>query len=397
MRVECELDDYTWKRRVRERKQRRRFERTIFLCLFVVAASFVIWYIMSYTKTPNYAMKEAFEAFQSGDSEIFLQHLDLNSITAKAYDDLTWDLFKYDTNLSTHDRLLFENFYVLIRPQMCQGAIKVIETRFTTGEWTLPEEILKGRQLGIDYDLLLERSLIRHTTVLDVDNVENHGDHATMDIHVVEDNSQTNFTLKATLQNFGGTGWQISGTETEFLGATWKFSGMSFILGDNLWKVVSIDNYKDYLATVSSILIKDLTEYIDATADVVYYYNEIFRDEQNNFIVLQRTRDGILEGEQRQQIFNYINDVIIPNLEERQFELNRIEVPKGARYLANLRKQSTEITIQAWQAYAKGIIENDAVAFETAESIHKQQLALDQRIEEIIRNSAVARNRPELP
>ena len=55
------------------------------------------------------------------------------------------------------------------------------------------------------------------------------------------------------------------------------------------------------------------------------------------------------------------------------------------------------MTIMAWQSYITGITENSATALDTAESLHKQELVLDQRIEEIVHNSAIARNLPELP
>ena len=132
----------------------------------------VFFYFAVYTKTPEYAMREMVTAYRAGDAKTFRRHVDLNSITLQGYDDLTSDLFKYDTQLTDRERSLFENFYVLIRRQMCNGAVKVINNYIDTGEWTLPGEILKGRQLGIDYDLLLDRSLIRHTSFIDLEAVD---------------------------------------------------------------------------------------------------------------------------------------------------------------------------------------------------------------------------------
>lgn len=384
------MDDYTWNKKIRARRRRRKIERVLVLGWLALALSCVIWYYTSYTKTPSYAVNELLAAVEAADVADFNRRVDLMAVTTRAYDDLTGDLFKYDTQISASDRQLFENFYVLIRPQMCQGAVKVINTRVASGKWTLPEEILKGRQLGIDYDLLLERSLICHTTIVGVKNIEHLGESAVAEIDVVEDFSQTPFTLKVTLENFGGISWQVGSRTFELFGETLKFPGLSFTLDDNGWKIVSVDNYKEYLETISPILQRDLDRYLDATAEIVYRYNEILRDEQNEFIVLQRAGDDA-------QVVAFINEKIIPTLEERQRELNMVQIPNGARYLANLRYQSTETTIRAWQFYAQGVAENNSVAFETAESVHKQELILDQRIDELIRNAAVARNLPELP
>lgn len=390
------MDEYTWKKRIAARRRRRRNERIFLLVLVMIFISGVIWYITSYTKTPNYAMAEALTSLHSDDKTAFKNHVDFDSVTLKGYDDLTVDLFKYDEQLSEHERSLFENFYVLIRTQMCQGAVKIINTRLDTGQWTLPEEMLKGRQLGIDFDLLLERSLIRHTSILSVDNIENFGDTATADVNVVEDYTQAQFTLKVALENKGG-GVNIGGTTFEIFGQTIKIPSINFKFGANDWKVVRVENYREYLDAVSPALKQDLANYIDATNSIVENYNNIFQGQQSTFIGLQRTSDGVISEERRNEIANYINQTIIPTLSSRQDELNKISVPKGAQYLADLRKESTAVTIQAWQFYASGLIEDNSAAFDTAESLHKQELALDQRIEELIHNSAVVKEVKTLP
>ena len=391
------MDDYTWRKRLEARRKRRQRERLIALGIFGLILLGIFGYFSVYTKTPEYAMREMFDAYKAGDMRTFRRHVDLNSITLAAYDDLTGDLFKYDTQLTDRERSLFENFYVLIRRQMCQGAVKVINTYLDTGEWTLPGEILKGRQLGIDYDILLDRSLIRHTSLLDFDGVDHHGEEATASFIVVEDYSQAPFTLKVTLKDLANESYNVGGQEIDIFGHKFKFPGLSFNLGGSDWKVVRVDNYKEYLDAVSPLLRTNLATYIDDTAEIVYRYNGVFDGEQNDFISLQRTPSGIMTDSQRVNVSAYINDVIILSLENRQAELDAVPVPQGAQFLAQLRQESTRVTIMAWQAYARGISENSSAALDEAASLHKQELVLDQRIEEIIHNSAVAKNIPSLP
>ena len=391
------MDDYTWQRRLKARKRRVKYERILVLLLLIFGVSYGIWHYVSRTKTPVYAMNKIVESITAGDLETFNSHVDLMSVTMAAYDDLTGDMFKNDEQISMSDRILFENFYVLVRPQICAGAVQVLNTKIETGNWTLPEEILKGRQLGVDFELLLERSLIRSTIITGVENIEQHEDKATADVKVIEENSQTPFTLKVTLENFSNIGLQMGSEYFELFGETWKFPGLNFAFDDNSWKITSVDNYKEYLETVTPLIQQDIKEYIDATAEIVDHYNYLFAIEQDNFIVMQRTSSGVMSSSQRERIANYIKSTIIPTLEERQTELNQITIPNGAKYLASLRAESTATTIQAWQFYAQGLLENDAVAFGTAASIHKQELIIDQRIEEIIKNSAVAKNLPDLP
>ena len=391
------MDDYTWRKRLAQRRRRRRRERMFALAVLVMALTAAFLYFSVYTKTPEYAMREMVEAYRSGDANTFRRHVDLDSITLKAYDDLTSDLFKYDTQLTDSERSLFENFYVLIRRQMCKGAVKVLDTYIDERGWTLPGEILKGRQLGIDYDLLLDRSLIRHTSFIDLEEVDHHGDEATATFNIVEDYSKVPFTLKVTLKDLANESLNIGGNEVEVFGHKLKFPGFTFNLGGSDWKVVSVDNYRGYLDAVSPILKKNLADYIDATEEIVYRYNQAFRAQQDNFILMQKSPYGIMLANQRVEASNYITNTIIPTLEDRQAELDEVPIPEGAQFLANLRRESTRITILAWQSYIKGIIDNSAADLDTAASLHKQELVLDQKIEEIVHNSAIARNLPELP
>jgi len=372
-------------------------ERLFTLFVFLVISGLALAYFAIYTKTPEYAMRQMVEAYRAGDNATFRRHVDLNSITLKAYDDLTSDLFKYDTNLSERERSLFENFYVLIRRRMCNGAVKVLNHYIDQREWILPGEILKGRQLGIDYDLLLDRSLIRHTSLIDLESVEHTGDEASATFSIVEEYSQVPFVLKVTLKDLANESYNIGGKEIEFFGRKIKFPGFTFNMSGSDWKIVSVDNYRGYLDAVTPLLRKNLAEYIDATEDIVERYNETFSAAQDTFISLQRSSYGIMTHAQRAETSAYITDTIIPALENRQAELDAVPIPQGAQFLAQLRQESTRVTIQAWQSYIKGIVENSAADLDMAASLHKQELALDQRIEEIVHNSAVTRNVPELP
>ena len=391
------MDDYTWRKRLNERRRRRERERLFVIIFFLALFGGIFFYFSVYTKTPEYAMREMVEAFKAGDANTFRRHVDLNSVTAKAYDDLTSDLFKYDTQLTDRERSLFENFYVLIRRQMCNGAVKVINTYLDSGEWILPDGILKGRQLGIDYDILLDHSLIRHTSLIDIEGVEVTDEAATATFSVVEEYSQVPFTLKVTIKDLANDSFNISGKDFEIFGHKIKFPGLSFNLGGSDWKIVSVDNYRGYLDAVSPILRQNLAEYIDNTAEIVNRYNEIFEEEQDVFITLQKSPMGIMTQNQRTEVSSFITNTVIPSLESRQDELNQIPIPQGAQFLASLRQESTRVTIMAWQSYIKGITENSAADLDTAASLHKQELVFDQRIEEIVHNSAVARNLPELP
>lgn len=391
------MDDYTWRKRLEERRNRRKRERYFAVFFLVALIGAFFFYIGVYTKTPNYAMQTAQKALNENDSNTFKRYVDLVALTSKAYDDLTVDIFKYDTQLSERERALFENFYVLIRPQIAQGAAEVINYKISNNLWTLPDGILQGRQLGVDFDLLLERSLIRHTTIKSIGKIEyTDVDKATVNLEVVEDYTGTPFTLQLEVEKVNGAGWSFGGFEFDLLDRKWKMGSVNFNLGTSDWRVVGINNYRGYLDIVAPILRQELADYIDSTQEIVDRYNAVFRAQQNDFSYLQRTQNGVMNSQQKEKIAEYIENNIIPTLQNRQQELENVTAPSGAIYLAKLRRESMNITISAWGYYIKGLRENSPESFDTAESLHKQELALDQRIEEIVHNSAIGRERPDI-
>lgn len=365
------MDDYTWHAMIQRRRAGRR--REIFFFALTVAALIgtAIWYFGFYTKTPEYALKEAVAAVESRDAEKFGKYVNMDVLTMRAYDDLTVDFFTHDDTLSPQTRILFEKFYVLIKPQLSAGIKNTILAKIETGEWGMPEgfDILKGRQLGIDYERFLERSLLRSTEFLSVGRIERGEDLAVAEINVRESFTDETFTLMLMMER----------------------------AGDGHWQAAYIENYKKYLDTITPLIDKDITEYMARTQPIVDESNAIFRDRQYAFIELTKTENGRLTDEQKQKIIALINDDVIPALKQRQRKLDAVEVPIGAKYLADLRKQSAETTIKAWQHYVKGLKENDHAEFETAETLHKEQLETDIRIEDIIKRNAISKNMPTVP
>ena len=365
------MDDYTWQKKLKERQTRsHRWQLLFFLCV-AVALGTAAWYFGFFSRTPEYALEQAKLAWQERDGEKFKRYVNLGVLTSRAYDDLTIDLFAYDSTLTPQSKVMFEKFYILIKPQLAQGTEETIMRRLTEGSWTLPEgaDILKGRQLGIDYERFLERSQLRNTTFLKVGKVDRHGSTALAEVKVREDYTQTDFTLVLSMEK----------------------------AADGHWQVAYIKNYKHYLDTIAPLQNKDIADYIEATRGIVTACNEKLRDQQIKFQSLTDTAAGKLTDYQKKHLRKLLTQEVIPTLQDRQARLDQVEVPKGARYLAEQRKLSTKTTIEAWEHFIKGLEGGDQSEFATAETLHKQELAIDLRVDEIIHHTALSKNIPNLP
>lgn len=365
------MDDYTWQKHLQNR--RRSKGRRIFAVLFLLAAAAgtAIWYFAFFLRTPEYALTRAREAWAGQDAEGFKQAVNLSLLTSRAYDDLTVDLFAYDSTLTPQTRVMFEKFYIMIKPQLTQGTEAAILSRMTGGGWSLPEgtDILKGRQLGIDYERFLERSQLRNTTLLAVEKVERSGSAATATLRIREDYTQTEFLLELSMEQAENGHWQVA----------------------------YIKNYRQYLDAIAPLQNQHIAEYIEATKGIVTTFNEILRDQQVRFQSLTTTSKGKLSDYQREELQVLISQYVVPGLKERQKELDAVAVPPGAQYLAAQRKLSTETTLSAWEHFLAGLQQDDPAEFDTAEALHKQALAIDLRVDDIIHHTAISKNIPNMP
>jgi len=365
------MDDYEWRKMLKRRNRR---SRLAFLALFLIAACLLstgIWYFCFYTRSPEYALRQTLRAVETHDRESFQRFVNLETVTNHAYDDLTYDLFVYDSTLTPKTKVLFEKFYVSIKPQLAGGTAETILRRVESGQWSLPDgtDILKGRQLGIDYERFLERSQLRNTTFVKLGEVARNGTNATATLEIREDYTQTPFTLEVAMEQ----------------------------AGDGHWQITYVKNYRDYLDTVAGLQNGDIADYIAATEPVVDAYNQTFRAQQARFKALSASRNGRLGELQRTALADLLEQQVIPTLEERQQKLDAIDVPAGAGYLARQRQHATEITIKAWRHYINGLRKDDPEEFDTAETLHKQELEVDLRVEDIIHHTAVSKNMPNLP
>ncbi|MBR1419783.1 MAG: DUF2939 domain-containing protein [Selenomonadaceae bacterium] len=365
------MDEFTWKRKVRIRERRRRQEKSYAFLLIFALIGAAMWYFLYYIHTPEYTIDRLSKALRMNDLKAIEEYVDLPKVLGDAYDELTADLFTYDSNITPSERALFENFYRLVRPQIVEGTTQVLRKKIETDEWIDPSgvELLKGRQLGIDFELMLERSLIRSTKFVKLGEISrDEDDNVSVMFEVLEQVTQTPFVFELALEK----------------------------TDDGYWKITAIKNYRAYLDAISPKIGKDIADYIDATAVIVADYNYLFYDQQGEFIYLNRSSDGILSPSQKEQIAVYIEDHVIPNRVARQDELDAIPIPPGAMYFANLRKQSTELSIHAWRYYIRGLREESVGAFDTAASLQKRERVLDQRIEELARRSSFAKALPTI-
>ena len=368
------MDDYTWRLHLRARKISS-YNRTLTMLVivfFALAIGSVLWYFFIHARSPEYALAEIQEAVEEHDAEKFEHYVNVSLTTGRIYDDLTRSLFASDTSLTPEKRTEAVNFYQLVKPQVTAGMRTSLAGYIKTGEWQKPGELLQGRQLSIDFDSLFERSLLKHITIVALEAIDRDGATATAHVKAKDELTQTELTLLLAMEQ----------------------------AADGHWQVAYIKNYRDCLDRLTPLLEKDAARYLEESQPIVEQYNGRFAEEQQRFCALTAMPwdgTGLLSAAQKEGLKKLIETSVIPSLKERQQKLSALSVPPGARYLSQLRAESTELSITAWEHFLKALETDDLAEYDTAETVHKEALDVEMRLEDLVHHTAVCSQPPRIP
>ena len=164
------MDEFAWRVRLARRRKAHQRKFILAAALIVVTILVLAWYLAYYIQRPAYALEQAAEAAASHDAELFLRRVDVAAVADAGYDDLTYVLFARDTSLKEAERNASGKFYEKIKDSVASGIARTITDAVRTGEWAEPEgtDELKGRQLGIDFEYLMECSHLRDTELVSI-------------------------------------------------------------------------------------------------------------------------------------------------------------------------------------------------------------------------------------
>lgn len=360
------MNDDKWKQAIAKRRQARyRANRLgcIVIIIFLLAAlaggGYYVYY--NHTHSPEYSLKQLQTAFEERDVEKVHKYVDFKAVLPPNYKVLCNDIFANDTIYTEQERSVYQTFYGIIEPIVTDGVVQSIDKYIQTGNWKRYNynSMLKGRQLGIDYMELINRSLLFNIGLKEIKSVEMTDDtHAAAVLAVMDKYTQTDFDLNITL------------TKND----------------EGIWQVTGVENYQDYLNTISKLYREDITSYLALTKSDLDRSNARFRQLQGDFIVLAEGLKNNPSESQRALVKSYIENKIIPAYQDWYNYLQNNQIPLGARHLHELRLESASYSIQSWKKYADGIYRNDFKELGEAERIHNKAMETEQKVTDTINN-----------
>ena len=364
------MDEFAWRVRLARRRKAHKRKFAVAAGLIVVTIAALAWYLAYYIQRPAYALQEAAEAIAQDNLELFQRRVNVAAVVDAGYDDLTYILFARDTSLKESERNASGKFYEKIKGSVTDGFVHAIEHAVQNNVWTEPDGVdaLKGRQLGIDFEYLMECSHLRDTELVVLGDVVRDGSGAVATVTVRDGGTGLEFPLQLRMEQ-GDTGWQI----------------------------VRVTNYRAYLEAVQAATGRDVSRYIEATRLIVDRYNGVFRSTQREFRSLTETERRTYTTEHRKALIRLLQEDMIPVLKKYQRELDEVEIPRGAAYLAAQRKAATEASIASYESFVRGLDTGLPEDFARAETLHKQALTYDLRVGDMIRRGAVSEETPATP
>lgn len=359
------MNDDKWKRTVAKRRRQRKVQNllailasTVVLLLFSSIAGYCYY---RHIHSPEYTLEEIQAAFEQRDIDTLHKYIDFESVLTPNYQILTDDIFNNDKFYGQKEHTIYQNFYKMIASTLIEGTIDCIDKYIQTGNWQRfnNDSMLKGRQLGIDYTELANRSLLFNTNFKSVKNLNYIDDvNAIATILVADKYTNTDFDLQIHLKKSD----------------------------DNIWRVDDIPNYKDYLTATSTLYRKDIDTYIKNTKEDLNKTNAKFRELQTEFTILAEQFKTSPTTAQRALLKSFIDNKIIPAYQDWYNYLQASNIPTGARHLHELRIESTTDSIQAWKAYAIGISDNKPADLAKAERLHQKAMETEQKVTDTINN-----------
>lgn len=341
--------------------------------VYIFSLSFFIIYalFLFFVHTPWYTAMQLKFAYKNHNLAVLTRTIDLPSLVSEGYDDTTSDVFTYNSTMPAQTKQGFILLYKLIKKDVCDGTVQMISTYLKNDVWCDPTgtSVLKGRELGIDYDELIERSMLRNTSIRKIGFLtKDDNNNYILPVTVADRYTNTDFILKLQLQKSS----------------------------DNLWHVAKIMNYHDYLLHVRDLCNTDVASYIKDTKGPIAEYNRKFQTLQVKFQLMTKPIGSTIPQNKRKQVADFINSEVVPAYKSREDYLQNVNVPSGATHLHMFRLQSNAKTMEAWKYFAQGISDGSTGDLAKAESLHQEALVLEQKVSDII-SKTPALFTPEIP
>ncbi|STY70028.1 Uncharacterised protein [Megamonas hypermegale] len=306
------------------------FAAAILLVLVVIGGGLA--YFNFYVKTPEYTLKAIQESIQNHDVDEFNKYVNVDNVVAGVTNNMLDGIIASQTNLPEEAKVAMNSLATMFKAPIVASLQEGLNNYVKTGSWQSGNTTADAQGAMINSDMILEQSGLIDLTFEGIDYVNTNEDNGTAEagIKVTQGEINQPFVFKVSLEE----------------------------QADGYWKVVSVDNFADFIKALEDGRKEFIKDYLSQTALIIIDKEKILTENEANLNAALNL--GTLGSSQtRTDLKNDIENKILPQLKELQEALQSVEVPKSAETLHNLRLKAYESKIAYYQDYAKWLDNKD--------------------------------------
>lgn len=308
------------------------------------------WYFGHYTKTPDYALQQIDQALEKKDVARFAEYVDVDGVLDSSYDDFMNGILDTEQPLDEEARAAVGSFAQMVRAPLLASFRQAIMTHVETGNWPAEEEgrDVSGLLGGSD---VLERAGLKGTTIQGIDRVEkeSQSEAAVAFVRVYSEEADDTFVLRVCLRP-----------------------------GENgRYRVVSVDNFRDFLVMIGRVRRAQLAEYLDRTSEIIAAHEAAMREAEGKRADILAA-GALGSAETRTKLKQLMEETVIPDWQARAEELRAVDVAPAAETLQKVRLRICDCYIAYAEGYAQWMDDKQAATIRDAENQMRQAKALEQ-------------------
>lgn len=306
------------------------FAAAILLVLVVIGGGLA--YFNFYVKTPEYTLKAIQESIQNHDVDEFNKYVNVDNVVAGVTNNMLDGIIASQTNLPEEAKVAMNSLATMFKAPIVASLQEGLNNYVKTGSWQSGNTTADAQGAMINSDMILEQSGLTDLTFEGIDYINTNEDNGTAEAGIKVTQSEINqpFVFKVSLEE----------------------------QADGYWKVVSVDNFADFIKALEDGRKEFIKDYLSQTALIIIDKEKILTENEANLNAALNL--GTLGSSQtRTDLKNDIENKILPQLKELQEALQSVEVPKSAETLHNLRLKACGSKIAYYQDYAKWLDNKD--------------------------------------
>lgn len=306
------------------------FAAAILLVLIIIGGSLA--YFNFYVKTPEYTLKAIQESIQNHDIDEFNKYVDIDNVVAGVTNNILDSIIASQENLPEEAKVAMNSLATMFKAPLIASLQEGLNNYVKTGSWQSGNTTADSQGAMINSDMIIEQAGLSDLNFEGIDYINKNEENRTAEAGIKVTQSEINqpFIFKVSLEE----------------------------QADGYWKVVSIDNFDEFIKALAEGRKEYIKDYLSQTAVIILDKEKVLTENEANLNAALSL--GALGNEQnRADLKNTIETKILPQLQDLQTALQSMNVPKSAETLHNLRLKACESKIAYYENYAKWLDNKD--------------------------------------